>query len=157
MDPAPCTRDLMDTAATAPNLALAILAEQTYLRIPSRPEWIEPTVEYLKDRAVACGACHDTRALKLTLALHEAITNSLVHGNLEVASTLKERDDNAFAELLAARAADPHYASRFIHIRISYDGERCVWILTDEGPGFNVEQVLRRSEDPGGADCVLAS
>jgi anti-sigma regulatory factor (Ser/Thr protein kinase) len=146
----------MDAETPVPQLPLAVVSEQTYLRIPSRPEWVEPTVEYLKIKAIACGACHEARALKLTLALHEALTNSLVHGNLEVESALKEQGDHAFAEALAARSADPQYAGRSIHIRVSYDADRCTWVLTDEGKGFDVEQVLRRSEDDS-ADCVLAS
>jgi anti-sigma regulatory factor (Ser/Thr protein kinase) len=146
----------MEAEATTPNLPLAVLSEQTYLRIPTCLDWIEPTVEYLKNKAVACGVCQESRALKLTLALHEAFTNSLIHGNLELASDLKEQSANAFALALAARAADPRYASRFLHVRVSYDGDRCVWVLTDEGKGFNVEEVLRRSVGVG-PDCVLAS
>jgi anti-sigma regulatory factor (Ser/Thr protein kinase) len=147
----------MEPESTTPQLPLAVVSEQTYLRIPSRPDWIEPAVEYLKNKAVACGACHESRAVKLMLALHEALTNSLIHGNLEIGSDLKELGDHAFAEALAARSADPHYAGRFLHVRIRYDGEHCVWVITDEGKGFDVAQVLRRSEEETTTGCVLAS
>ncbi len=139
-----------------PSLPTAVATEQTSLHIPSQPEWIEPTVEYLKQKAILCGACHPARANKLTLVLHEALTNSVIHGNLELSSDLKERGDNAFTAALAERAADPRYAERLVEVRVEYDGERCRWILTDQGKGFDVERVLTRacSDEPG---LILAS
>lgn len=117
---------------------------QLRMRIPSRPESIEPAVDFLRDQALACGACLAEHAGKLTLALHEAVNNSVIHGNLGISSELKERWDNAFGEALAERAADPVYASRFLEVEMDYDGDRCQWTLTDEGDGFDVESVLTR-------------
>src|SRR6516164_4604390 len=102
----------------SPVVPSAVAAERTFLQIPSQPEWIAPTVEYLKDKAILCGACHQARAKKLMLALHEALTNSIIHGNLELSSDLKESSDSAFAEALAQRAADPRYGSRSVDVRI---------------------------------------
>ncbi len=133
--------------ATAPfNLSAALLGEQFRLQIPSALQLIEPTVEFLKDRALRSGVCEETRAQKLELALHEALTNSVVHGNLELSSNLKEEDNDAFARALAERGADPAYNSRTVTIGVDYDGDRCRWSLTDEGRGFDVDAVLRRIE-----------
>jgi anti-sigma regulatory factor (Ser/Thr protein kinase) len=135
----------------SPVVPSAVAAEQTYLQIPSQPKWIAPTVEYLKDKAILCGACHQARAKKLMLALHEALTNSIIHGNLELSSDLKDRSDKAFAEALAQRAADPRYGTRPVEVRVDYDGEHCHWTFTDQGNGFDVEHVLARvstADDP---------
>ncbi len=147
----------MTSPLQSPLLSSAVAAEQTYLQIPSQPEWIGPTVEYLKDKAVLCGACHQTRANKLMLALHEALTNSVIHGNLELSSDLKESSNNDFAEALAQRAADPCYGSRLVDVHVSYDGERCHWILTDQGKGFDVERVLERAAANEEPELMLAS
>lgn len=146
----------MTSPLQSPSLPSAVAAEQTYLQIPSQPEWIAPTVEYLKDKAILCGACHETRVHKLTLVLHEALTNSIIHGNLELSSDLKERGDGAFTEALAERAADPYYASRTVEVHIDYNGERCRWTITDRGKGFDVERALAHaaSDDPA---LMLAS
>jgi hypothetical protein len=127
-----------------------IVAERTHLAIPSLPSWIEPTVEFLRQKAVMGGACQETRSGKLLVALHEAITNAMVHGNLEVGSELKEQGNSAFAQLLAQRASDPHLASRKVDIVVDFDGDACRWIITDEGRGFDVDGVLARclSDDP---------
>src|SRR6516165_8724533 len=115
----------MDDSLPIPDVAGAVLAERCRLRIPSRPEWIAPAVEHLKERAARCGACQPSRAGKLMLALHEALTNAVVHGNLEVSSELKEQ--GAFAATLAQRCADPRYTTRVVTIDVDYDGQRCEW------------------------------
>ncbi len=140
----------------SPDLPSTIHAEQTHLRLPSQPHWIEPTVEYLRQKAILAGACHETRSGKLLLALQEALTNALVHGNYGIPSELKERDDDAFARALAERAADPELSTLPVDVVVDYDGRRCRWIITDQGPGFDVAKVLGRleSDEP---DVLLAS
>src|SRR5713101_6214156 len=123
----------MDQPLDSPDLPAFVEEERTRLRLPSRPDWIEPTVEYLKRKAVLSGACLETQAGKLMIALHEALSNAVVHGNLEISSDLKERGDGCFLEALATRAADSHYASRTVSIAVDYRGGRCQWTLTDQG------------------------
>ena len=141
----------------SPVLPLAVAAEHTYLQVPSQPEWIAPTVEYLKEKATLCGACHPDRIKKLTLALHEALTNSVIHGNLELPSDLKERADLSFAEAMCQRATDPHYGSRVVEVEVTYDGERCQWIFTDQGKGFDVERVLAQTSSTDEPEVMLSS
>jgi anti-sigma regulatory factor (Ser/Thr protein kinase) len=91
------------------------------------------------------------------LALHEALTNSIIHGNLELSSDLKERSDSAFAEALAKRAADPRYSTRPVEVRVDYDGKRCRWTFTDQGNGFDVERVLARASAADNPEMTPAS
>ena len=139
-----------------PDLPAQVLADQCHLTVPSLPNWIEPAVEYLCGRAVQAGACQESRAPKLMLALHEGITNAVIHGNLAISSELKERGDHAFAQALAQRSADAAYSDRIVDVTMDYDGDRCRFVITDEGNGFNVDQVMARvmSDDP---EVLLAS
>jgi anti-sigma regulatory factor (Ser/Thr protein kinase) len=139
------------------DLSEALAAEHLHLRIPSRLDWITPTVDFLGERAVRYGVCDEAFGRKLRLALHEALNNSVIHGNLEVPSELKERGDDSFGEALAAHSADPRLASRTVDIRVEYDGHTCHWALTDEGRGFDVERALLRIENPDPEQLLLAS
>lgn len=130
-------------------------AEHVQFRFPTRPDWIEPAVEFLRQRAVLCGACDETRAGRIMMGLHEAVSNAIVHGNLEISSELKEQGDSAFAQELARRCADERYADRSVLVQIDYDGNECRWTITDEGNGFDVEQVLQR--DPTSGEEILLS
>lgn len=134
----------MDESLLPPHVPCTIRAEQTHLRIPSRPEWIAATADFLRHKAVLCGACPEARSERLLVALHEALSNAILHGNLEVPSDLRARGARAVAEAVAARAADPRYAGRLVDVEIVYNGQRCDWVLTQEGPGFDVERVLGR-------------
>jgi anti-sigma regulatory factor (Ser/Thr protein kinase) len=147
---------MMTEALESPHLPEAVQGDQTHLCLPSRPSWIEPAVEYLKHRALLCGACQESRAGKVLVALHEALNNALVHGNLEISSGLKEAGDGAFARALAARAADPAYAGRTVDVFVDYDGGRCRWAITDQGRGFDVEAVVGRPADDD-PEALLAS
>jgi len=137
----------VDEGTVQPDLSGSVISERTRLRIPSRPEWVPATVELLREKACLCGACHETRAGKLVLALHEALSNAIIHGNLELSSELKERDDDAFARALAERAADPLLSSRSVTIDVDHDPDRCRWSITDEGKGVDFERYLRREPD----------
>jgi anti-sigma regulatory factor (Ser/Thr protein kinase) len=130
------------------NLGETVLTDQFHLRIPSRLDWIGPTVDYLAQRAVQCGAIPTERTSRVVLALHEALTNSIVHGNLELSSDLKEREDS-FARAVADRCADSAFASRTVDVRSFYDGRSIRWTLTDQGPGFDAEGVQRRLAEEG--------
>jgi anti-sigma regulatory factor (Ser/Thr protein kinase) len=146
----------MQESSQSPVLPSQVVSERTHLVVPGLPHWIEPTVEYLRQRAVLCGACHETRAGKLMVALLEAMSNAVIHGNLELGSELKERGDDSFAQALAQRASDARFAERMVDIQVDYDGETCHWVVTDEGRGFDVARVLERclSDDP---EVLLAS
>src|SRR5947208_1986731 len=140
---------MLDLTET-PSLANRVVTERTRLTIPSLPNWISPTVDYLHDRALSSGACKPSRSRKLLVALHEAITNAVVHGNLEVDSALKEQGPDTFAEALARNASNEALHSRVVEIIVDLDDDRCRWIITDQGKGFDVERVLKRctSDDP---------
>lgn len=146
----------MEPGHHSPCIAALVEAERTVLRLPSRPDWIEPTTDYLVQKALLSGACEASRKKKLMVSLQEALVNAVVHGNLEIPSQLKEQGDNAFAEALAARSNDARFARRTVAIEVEYDGERCQWSITDEGRGFDVDRVLRR-ESQGEPEFVLAS
>jgi anti-sigma regulatory factor (Ser/Thr protein kinase) len=146
----------MESHRGPPDLSLAVLAETTHLQIPSQLEWIEPTLNYLRDKAVQCGVCDEEQAGRIVLALHEALTNSVVHGNLEVSSALKEAGDDSFASMVVAREADPRYGQRRVAVDVAYDGDRCQWVLTDEGRGFDFESAISRAESDA-PDVLLAS
>jgi anti-sigma regulatory factor (Ser/Thr protein kinase) len=138
-----------------PDLPGMIVAERMHGRFPSRPDWIEPTVEYLRQRALLCGACDEARAGKIMIGLHEAISNAIVHGNLEISSELKEQGDSAFAQELASRCADERYASRMVTVEVDYDGSECRWAITDQGNGFDVAKMIER--DPTTGEEILLS
>jgi len=106
-------------------------------------------VDYLVRRATQCGAVAPTRSRRMLVALHEAMTNAVLHGNLGLSSALKEHGDGAFARTVAERCADPDFVRRVVDVEASFDGARAQWAFTDEGEGFDHEAALRRLDTEG--------
>jgi CheY-like chemotaxis protein/anti-sigma regulatory factor (Ser/Thr protein kinase) len=79
--------------------------------------------------------------LRIGLALEEALTNALYHGNLEVSSSLKERSDNCFYNEVALRQTKLPYSSRRISVTAKMTSEETRFVISDCGPGFDVTQL----------------
>ena len=75
------------------------------------------------------------------VALEEALLNGIYHGNLEVSSDLKQDDDDAFNRLAARRRREEPYCQRRLHVHVRLDSETAVFVIRDEGPGFDLSKV----------------
>ncbi len=75
----------------------------------------------------------------IELALHEAISNAMVHGNLQIEGMKGLTVDSLerFSHELASRMADPFYAERRIEVSCWLKPEAELLVeVADEGPGF---------------------
>lgn len=79
---------------------------------------------------------------RLRTALHEAVANALIHGNLELPSPRRDElnDFVSFGDAISARLADPAYARRRLSVVVcapADPAERLRLHIHNEGPGFN--------------------
>jgi anti-sigma regulatory factor (Ser/Thr protein kinase) len=137
----------MEAKTAAGDVCNTIEADSTSFSIPSQLEWVGKTSERLTRRAQDCGVCDETRAGKMNIALHEAITNAIVHGNLGVPSDLKEQSADVFAKAVAEKAGNPQLAARRVKIIFDFDGCECHITVTDEGSGFDFLSWLKALDD----------
>ena len=61
-----------------------IINRSITIEIPSEFEWINRTVSYMEHHAREISWGDSINVNRVTLPLHEALTNAIVHGNLEV-------------------------------------------------------------------------
>jgi len=71
------------------------------------------------------------------MALTEALRNAIDHGNLELDSRLREGSDEDYRKLGAERADTAPYDRRRVFVETGVTPERAVYIIRDEGPGFD--------------------
>ncbi len=126
------------------------LAGPAHYRLISRPEWVEPVVMALAAKARAAGVRDEPGIKRLVVAMTEAITNAIVHGNFGLSSALKEQRDGSFAAAIRQCTANPELVSRIVDIRVEFEPGKCIWTISDEGAGFDVAKALSRleSDDP---------
>lgn len=99
---------------------------------------LTPLLEKLVTAGRLCGAILAAEESRVGIALQEALLNAMIHGNLEISSELRETDSAAFERLISLRQLDPRYGRRVVCVEcIARDGE-VVYVITDEGPGFDV-------------------
>ncbi len=102
-------------------------------------------------------------SLKGALAVHEALINSVEHGNLDLSSSLKEEFSigdavDPYYINLKERLNDPQYAGRKISVKYVRTPEKTELSIRDEGSGFNhraLSELEDYSELPSGRGLLL--
>lgn len=81
-----------------------------------------------------------TRYSNIHMAIHEALVNGLVHGNLKLPSSLRQsaRDFVDYARIVNERLLDPAYANKSISIWATWNTSRLEIKIRDEGAGYTV-------------------
>ena len=96
---------------------------------------------HLQQQFAAMRLCSETDALRVGIALEEALLNAFYHGNLECSSKLREEENNRFAQLAAERCGESPYRERRIYVSTSLSPTEATWTIRDEGPGFDFRQL----------------
>lgn len=139
--------DLTETVEGILSLTHDVRAEQRILGCVVRAEsefvlendssLVPPLVRYVQEGLRRFRACDETAALRVTVALREALVNAIEHGNLEAKSELKDADQAAFHDLVNRRRAEPPYRDRRVYFTVRQTPDRFVCVIRDEGPGFS--------------------
>jgi anti-sigma regulatory factor (Ser/Thr protein kinase) len=76
---------------------------------------------------------------KASLGLLELLLNAVEHGNLELGYAGKSEaiEADQWREELARRLADPRYRDRVAEVAVRRTGDRIIFRITDQGPGFD--------------------
>ena len=100
---------------------------------------IGPTIENLQSQLPAWS---DRDRLQIGMAIEEAITNAMHHGNLAISSDLRQGpDERRYYAEIASRKSQPQFFNRKVRVEAEFsDAHICIQI-SDEGAGFDPTQV----------------
>lgn len=132
----------------------------TFLR-DSRTEFVLPTdirvippfSGFVTAQLELLGFGHEAERSRVGMAVAEALSNAIVHGNLELGSELRDNDRAEFDRRLRARSEQSPYAEREVRCVASLTPEVAEFRIEDEGPGFDVS----RLPDPTEPENLLAA
>jgi anti-sigma regulatory factor (Ser/Thr protein kinase) len=80
--------------------------------------------------------------VRVGVAVHEAVVNAIVHGNLEISSELKSGDWDAYHDEIRTRSKQTPFQERRVMITIRADRRPYLEIrVSDQGPGFDISTV----------------
>jgi CheY-like chemotaxis protein len=98
-------------------------------------------IGHLVDTAEDFGVTTHGNRMQIAVALDEAMTNGIIHGNLEVPSELRVGDGAAFHNLIKTRRRERPFSDRVLSVRGDFQLGEARYIIRDEGPGFDPETV----------------
>jgi PAS domain-containing protein/anti-sigma regulatory factor (Ser/Thr protein kinase) len=108
------------------------------------------TAEEVSKRLVANLAKHLTpmEITQLRIGLREILINAIEHGNLEISFDEKTEAvaTEGYIDFISLRQKDPKYRDRRVIVKFSLSPERVVYIIEDEGKGFNYKNVLEKAQ-----------
>lgn len=122
-------------------LLCSVVEHKITLSIPSQRSRITPTIEYLEKLMAGMGVVTGSSSSLLCMALEEALSNAVIHGNLEVSSELRTRDDDAYGKLIEERSHTAPYADRNVTIEAQLSLDVVQFVIRDEGPGFDLSSI----------------
>jgi CheY-like chemotaxis protein len=121
--------------------------------LPNDSALFTPLIMQCQHDCVALGICGESERVRLGVGLGEALANAMFHGNLALSSSLRETDADAFHQLAEERRSQSPYQERRIEVEVRLARERAVFVVRDEGCGFN-PALLPDPTDPANLDKV---
>jgi anti-sigma regulatory factor (Ser/Thr protein kinase) len=98
-------------------------------------------VSHLQSNLTRIDFCDETELYQISTALAEAIDNAIDHGNLELDSEFRERDNDGYTKLRQERTALPPYSDRQVRVTERLIPGEVTYVIRDEGPGFDSSRV----------------
>ena len=116
---------------------------ELWLDVPSHLDYVGPAVELIVG-SCPVGTLSPRRVLfNLRTALAEALSNAILHGNLELSSELKENDEKEFYRLVAERKHQKPFSDRKVEVRGMLTRTAATFIVHDEGNEAKVGDIVR--------------
>ena len=98
---------------------------------------VPPLIAHLQEHITRFGLFDQNACLRVGIALEEAISNAIHHGNLELSSDLREDGGDTYEHLAEERRHRPPYGERRVHINARLSRSEAEFKILDEGPGFD--------------------
>ncbi len=116
-------------------------SESTFV-IENDIELVTPLLEYLQGQIELTRQYDAHDVIRIGVALLEALTNAMYHGNLECSSDLRQEDESIFHLLVSQRRKESPYCNRRVFITTKVSATELEFVIRDQGPGFDVKRTL---------------
>jgi CheY-like chemotaxis protein len=119
-------------------------AEFTFL-LENDTALVDPIVELVQQLIASLELCDTTGKLRTGMALQQALTNAIVHGNLELTTDQIHDSRESLMTgkgqgIIAERRTQSPYRDRRVFVDIRINREEARFVIRDQGPGFDASQ-----------------
>ncbi len=116
-------------------------ASELVFTLDNDPALIKSLVNHLQQMLRCLPLADETERLRVGVAVEEALTNACYHGNLEVRSATSPADRRTYEALGRQRRGEEPYRNRRIHVVARISRSEAVFVIRDEGSGFEVSRL----------------
>ncbi|HPJ38557.1 MAG TPA: ATP-binding protein [Spirochaetota bacterium] len=85
----------------------------------------------------------------IRIAVREILINAIEHGNLNI--TFEEKTsallEDRYFRFIGERQNDPRFCNKKVYIDYMVDAEKVIYRITDEGNGFDHEEMFKKADD----------
>ncbi|WP_373650756.1 MULTISPECIES: response regulator [unclassified Schlesneria] len=118
-----------------------IVAHELEFSLINDRRLLSAAVAELQEIGQSSGTFEEHQLTRIGVSLEESLLNAMIHGNLEISSELRDREDDAYEQLILARQETLPYCNRRIHLKARFTPDEVRFVITDEGPGFDLAAV----------------
>ena len=112
-------------------------SSQSWFELANDLALISPLVAYLQDDLERIGFADEQARSQIGTALAEAISNGMIHGNLEVSSDLRKENSEPYHRLIAERRLAEPWSRRLVYCSADAESRKVRYVIRDEGAGFD--------------------
>ena len=103
--------------------------------------YVPPLISYLQEQMAIMRLFDESQLLRVGIALCEALTNAIHHGNLELDSEWRQNDEAEYFRIAEERRQSKPYSDRRVRMVATLSDQEVRFVIDDEGLGFKVDQI----------------
>ena len=129
--------DMMDSRRTREVILDCLEFRETRFELRNDLRLISPLAGFIQESLERLGFGNDSVRTQVAMALVEAFSNAIIHGNLEVDSSLRVDGTEPYYALIEQRQHEMPYAARRAYCVARESSDAVEYVVCDEGPGFS--------------------
>ncbi|MBN2329639.1 MAG: response regulator [Candidatus Omnitrophica bacterium] len=111
-----------------------------FFTMPNDLQYTLPLIDVLTDKIEQIGVCDASEIINIRFALDEALVNAIIHGNLEIDSSIKGASLDKmmeFDKFVQERSEKEPYKQRTVKVSRQLTPDFVRFTIEDQGKGFN--------------------
>jgi CheY-like chemotaxis protein/anti-sigma regulatory factor (Ser/Thr protein kinase) len=128
---------ILESRHSRERLLQFLSGRETSFEFENDPKLIGPFGAFVEESLERVGFADGSTRTQVAVAVIEAVSNAMVHGNLEVDSSLREESHETYERLIEQRRGEDPYQSRRVRISAKESPTQIEFRIRDEGNGFD--------------------